>query len=75
MSTRNTLRNPAMLFRIGMLALLLGIALMWGDRATAALPSGLLDGVRGLLAGISIGCLLLAMRLRHRGSSSDKPRA
>ena len=73
MNSRNTFRNPAALFRIGMLALLVGIALMWIDRAAGAPSSGLLDGVRGLLAGVSIGCLIQSMRLRHR-PSNDEPR-
>lgn len=65
MNLRNPFQDPASMFRIGMLALLVAIALMWIGRAASTTFVDLLDGVRGFLAGISIACLIQAMRLRH----------
>jgi hypothetical protein len=66
MTVRKRLQSPAALTRIGMLALLIGLLLNRILHPTPAFSENLIDGARGVLYGISAGCLLLANRTRHR---------
>jgi hypothetical protein len=63
---RNRQKEPVTMIRIGMACLL--ISLIWPRfvHLTFNLGPDLIDGVRGLLFGISIGLNLWAVRLKCR---------
>ena len=71
----NKSKNPAVAIRVAMVALLLGIAVEWIVRPTSAFSQGMIDGARGVMFGVTIGCLIVAMRLTGRRSSSGAPPA
>ena len=71
MSVRNRLNNPKHLIRIGMACLLIAILSQRFLHPTAIFGSELIDGVRGVLYGLSIGFNLWAVRLAGRHGCGD----
>lgn len=60
---RNTMRT------IGLWCLVLGIGSHWLLHPAAPVAQNLVDGVFGLLFGVSISCLLLSLRRTDRACS------
>ena len=69
MLSRNELKDPAILIRVGMLFLLLASLSKWFWHPSASVPADLADGITGLLYGVSIGCLLLGSKGKRRRQS------
>ena len=67
------LKNPATAIRIAMVALLLGLPLDRIVHPSSEFSQGMIDGVRGVLFGIALGCLIVAARLTRRSSSNAPP--
>ena len=59
---RKTLRN------VGLVCFLLGQAAHWFLRPTDRFAQDIVDGIFGLLIGLSIGLLLWSLRLRRKES-------
>lgn len=55
------LKDPRMVFRIGLSSLALAGLAKWLLPRTGWLPIAVLDGVVGLLYGVAIGALLLSL--------------
>ena len=66
--------NSSILIRIGMLFLLLASLWKWFLHPSGNLSAGLIDGMTGLLYGVSIGCLLLGLVRRGRPRSTPESR-
>lgn len=62
------LKEPQMVFRLGLMSLALAGIAKWLLPRTGLLPSDTLDGVIGLLYGVAIGALLLSI-IRGRASA------
>ena len=77
MNFRNRLKDHNALMRVGMLFLLLASLWRWFSHPSAGFSARLMDGITGLLYGLSIGCLLLALKRNGRRCSTteDQPRA
>ena len=75
MTFRNQSRNPRTLIRVGMACL--AIALIWPRflHLTFNFGPDLIDGVRGLLLGLSIGLNLWAVWLMGHQRRSDESRS
>ena len=72
MLLRNHPNRPRILFSLGMMALALSSVPPFLRRHYPALSEGWTDGLSGMLVGIALGCLILAMRLKAR--TGDRPR-
>ncbi len=68
MTLRNRLKEPNTLMRIGLVCLVLG-NLSRFVHPSSNFPADLIDGMTGLLFGVSIACLLMSIRLRGRHCS------
>ena len=66
MNLRNRLKDPAVMMRIGMACLLLGNLSHWLLHPSTRFGQNLADGAFGALLGVSIGSLLLSLRLGGR---------
>ena len=77
MTFRNRRKNHHPLLRVGMLFLLLASVWRWFSLPSANFSAPLVDGMTGLLYGVSIGRLLLALQRSGRRCSTTeaKPRA
>ena len=73
MILRNHMKDPATAMRIGMSFLILASLARWFLHPSAKWSLGIVDGATGLLYGLAIGCLLLAVRQRRRRNGSEKP--
>jgi hypothetical protein len=62
MFLKNRLKDRKTLTQVGLVFLILGNAAHFFLRPTERFGQGLVDGVFGLLIGLSIGCLLLSLR-------------
>jgi len=71
MTLKNRLKDPDALMRIGMACLWLGSLSHWFLHPTTHYGQSLVDGVFGVLFGVSIGSLLLSLRLSGRRCSGD----
>jgi len=58
-----------MMLRTGLVFLLLANLAHWFMRPTAFLGEGMLDGILGVLYGVSFGCLLMSIRMAHKPSA------
>jgi hypothetical protein len=66
MSLKDRLKNRKSLMQIGLVFLILGNVTHFLVRPTATPARDVVDGVFGLLIGLSIGCLLLSLRRTER---------
>ncbi len=68
-------KEPKFMFRIGAACLLLANLSRWFLHPTADFSRGLLDGVTGMLFGLAIGLMLVAVRLncRQKRSADGSP--
>ncbi len=71
MNLGNRLKNRRALMSIGMACLLLGNVAHYFLRPATHFGKSLADGTFGLLLGVSIGSLLLSLRLGNRRGSID----
>jgi hypothetical protein len=62
MSLKSRLKDRKTLMQIGLICLILGNATHFLVRPTGSFARNLVDGVFGLLIGLSIGLLLLSLR-------------
>ena len=62
----NRLKDPAIQIRIGLVFLVLASLWNWFVNRSGHKSSDVVDGVRGLLYGVSIGCMLLGIMRRGR---------
>jgi peptidoglycan/LPS O-acetylase OafA/YrhL len=66
-------KDPRWLIRVGLLFLILASGWKWFVRPSRGFPDTIVDGITGLLYGISIGCLLLGIaRGRRRGERGPR---
>jgi hypothetical protein len=70
MNLRNRLREPRFMFRIGAACLLLANLSRWFLHPAADFSQGLVDGATGMLFGLAIGLMLMAVRLNCRQNRS-----
>jgi uncharacterized membrane protein YhhN len=68
MSLKNRLKDPKTLLNIGLVCFLLGQAVHWFVRPTDRVALDVVDGIFGLLLGLSIGLTLWSLRLRRKES-------
>jgi hypothetical protein len=66
MSLKDRLGHRNTMMRIGFACLLAGNLVHWFLRPGSRLGQDLVDGVFGLLIGLTIGCLLVSLRLPDR---------
>jgi hypothetical protein len=66
MFLKNRLKDRKTLMNVGLVCFILGQATHWFLRPTDRFAQDLVDGVFGLLIGLSIGLLLLSRRRRER---------
>lgn len=71
---RKQMKDATLLCRIGAVCLLLANLSHWLLHPTTDFWRGLVDGMTGVLFGISFGCLLLGAKLnsRRRDSTQDR---
>jgi uncharacterized membrane protein len=69
MTLRNRLQDHNVLIRIGLVFLILASLWKWFLHPGAHFSAGFIDGATGLLYGVSIGCMLLGLRLKSRRRS------
>jgi hypothetical protein len=70
------LKDPKALIRVGLVFLILASAWRWWfSHPSADVSARWIDGVNGLLYGVSIGCLLLGLNRnrRLRSTTEDEP--
>jgi hypothetical protein len=60
------LKNRKTLMQVGLICLILGNATHFLLRPAGSSGQDLVDGIFGLLIGLSIGCLLLSLRRSER---------
>jgi len=77
MAFKPRFNDPSVLIRIGSASLLASALVKWFAQPAAGAWRDTIDGVFGLLTGVAIGTLLLAVRLNSRRSSGpgDPPGA
>jgi hypothetical protein len=66
MLLKERLKDPSVLIRVGMTAMLLAHASLWFLKPSADFWRGFVDGGTGVLFGIAFGMLLLAARINGR---------
>jgi len=71
MNLRNRLREPQVILRIGAACLLAANLSLWFLHPAADFSRGLVDGVTGMLFGLAIGLMLVAVRLKSRQHRRD----
>lgn len=69
MTLRTRLKEPCVLIRIGMVFLIYASLSRWFFHPSINFSERVTDGVTGLLYGVSIGCMLLGVRLTARRKS------
>lgn len=74
MILRKRLKDATLLIRIGAACLLLANLSHWFLHPTADFWRGVVDGMTGVLFGVSFGCLLLGARLKSRRRASTQDR-
>ena len=70
MSFRDKMKDPNLVMRLGMAFLIVAMLANYFLHPGARFSEGLTDGLKGLLYGLSIGLLLLSVRLKTRKSST-----
>ena len=77
MTLRNRMQGPNILIRVGLVFLILASFWKWFLHPGTHFSAGLIDGVTGLLYGVSIGCMLQGLRWnsRRRSTAEGEPRA
>jgi hypothetical protein len=68
MFLKDRLKNRKTLMNVGLVCFLLGQATHWFLRPTDRFAQDIVDGIFGLLIGLSIGLLLWSLRLRRKES-------
>ena len=68
-------RNPATMFRIGLTSLVVALLFQYFVHRTTRFSEGFADGASGVLFGIAIGCLIVALRLKSRFAGGNRPPA
>ena len=70
MNLRERLKQPGVMLRVGLVALILASMSRLYLRPVAGLSEGAVDGATGVLYGIAIGGMLMSLWLRRgRGTS------
>jgi hypothetical protein len=75
MTFRYRLRNPDTIMRVGLVCLVIASLSRWFLHPAATVVGNLVEGMTGVMFGLSIGCLLLAARLngRRRRGEENRP--
>ncbi len=68
MLLENGLKDRKTLMNMGLVCFLIGQAVHWFLRPTDPFAQNVVDGIFGLLLGLSIGLLLWSLRLRRKES-------
>ena len=68
MFLKNRVKDHKTLMNIGLVCFLLGQAVHWFLRPTDRFAQDVVDGIFGLLLGLSIGLMLWSLRLRQKAS-------
>lgn len=71
MLVQNRPKDRKTLMNIGLVCFLLGQAVHWFLRPTDRVAQDVVDGIFGLLTGLSIGLLLWSLRLRQKASKES----
>lgn len=71
MMLNSRVKDPDTMMRIGLVCLVLANLSHFFLRPGGRLGQDLVDGVFGLLIGLTIGCLLVSIRRRGRGGSGE----
>ena len=71
MSLRQHLKDQRTMMRVGMCFLILASLSRWFLHPSAGISEDWVDGITGLLYGISIASLLVSVRLRAGRAPSD----
>jgi hypothetical protein len=66
MTLKDRLKDRNTMMRVGLLCLLAANLVHWFLRPSGRLAQDVVDGVFGLLIGLTIGCLLVSFRLTDR---------
>jgi hypothetical protein len=70
MNLRNRFKEPKFMFRVGAAGLLLANLSRWFLHPAADFSQGLVDGATGMLFGLAIGLMLVAVRLYSQQNCS-----
>ena len=74
MNFRNIMKNPRTMMRIAMAFMLLFFIWPRFLKVTFGLSEDWIDGLRGLLLGVSMGFLILIVRRHNQGCCGDENR-
>ena len=72
MSLKDRLGDRNTMMRIGFACLIAGNLVHWFLRPSGRFGQDVVDGVFGLLIGLTIGCLLVSLRLRDRRGPGEE---
>lgn len=68
------MKEPSTLMRIGPVCMALGLLSERFVHPSSHLSADFIDGMTGLLFGVSIACLLMSIRLKGRPRAGTTPR-
>jgi hypothetical protein len=71
MILRTRMKDPDVLTRVGGAALLLASLATWFIHPSSDFADGFKDGIAGVLYGVSIATMLLAVRIRSKGNKAS----
>ena len=71
MILRTRMKDPNVLTRVGAAALLLASLSTWFIHPSSDFADGFRDGVSGMLYGVAIATMLLAVRIRSKGNGAS----